>query len=1444
MSFSQVTHLSAGDPVAYSAGANAGTPFVAIGGLTVGKTYFVIPTDGTHVKLAATRDDALAGTAIVLTPGSATGTAHTFLPVRTALVVTAGYSDQSGAGLNDPGGLTNMVLASGTLKPIALITQFANIGDVTLQTGGGKDQVGLLQAPDATVRTLRIKTGDGADQITIAALAANTIVDLGAGDDAAVIQVASRTLPAGGGKAVLTLSGGAGADTILLKSTLTDTTLHLHGGTANLAQPQLANISSGDGDDRFYVEGQGVLGLAVIDLHGDVNTANSSQSESLVISPGTGQLTGNPLEAGNNPGDSPVIAYNIAGVTGFAQVAGAVNNVNTYATVTFDTFSNRGFNSPPSLSLFPGVGVAQSVSSDEIGLSFATPAGFSGTEGGSVTLNATAAQFTSDPILRTVVWDISGKGIFGEAVGPVVTLTWAQLTEFGITGAGTYQIYAKAFCTDGDNAIAQTTITIAARAPTIAGVTGTGQAIAGKPYAIGFSAVEYGNETLSSWTVNWGDSTTSVLSGSATGANHIYTGPGPDTISVVLTDKSASGVSTARAAVTGAVVVTVDPATVSAGGPYVIHEGDTLLLLGSASTTPATFAWKVNATAETGTAAALSLPWATVQAAIGAANGAGTYAVQVTANYADAEAPKASTTVQVLNTPPVVAASIAGPVAQGNAATLTLTVTSASAVVQGKAYSYAVSYDGSATIAVSGTAVTNGSKQFTVPLTALAGLDHGTHTVRGTITDSEGGATPFATTVVVNAVPEIPAAAGAATVAEGQPYSLTLSAAAHPAPESVQFWTVDWNDGTVDHFNGNNGATQVVTHTYASSGAFTIGVAAADQDSTAITQKTLTVTPVTPTVTLNAVNAVTLGQPAHVGGTILPAGSLDTFTVTVAWGDGSTTPLSGVTAAQPQFDLTHVYATVAASWPVNVKVANNGGGAASVSATSAAVNPVPAVVTAKFTTPSIPEGGQVTILRDAQGLPTGATSIAPATLRGVASAGLTTVAVDWGDGTGSTAAVDATAHTFGATHIYADNPVGLASGVVTATISAKDGNGVIQAATTAAIGVANQAPVVTSFVLGKATIAIGGAATVSGTFTDPGAIDTHTAVINWGDGTQSAAFVSDAAGTGTGSFAATHVYGNTLAFSSSVPAPYTLTATVLDNAGASASATLRQNVAIASVVSGPAGTGAPLLPSGTAATSVPVFPSGRLGTASPILPSGPTVTVAVGGGGTSLPAVSLPAVSLPAGLSASKAAPSVMGTVTSSQAAEPVSGGLPAPALAQIAGATSVLPAAPARGILASDPTVPIEALPPPASVFAWQTDPPATVPSPTVSSPSVPASPLGETVWAVTPSSSGATTPPGSIVAVARDTAAGSAIRLLRGDDIRIVTHRPAPVLAEPPRLLFDESSGLFDEASGLFDKASGGLATAGTAAIDLRGGIAFEDDWLLLPRPRAAAGVTTHPG
>lgn len=86
----------------------------------------------------------------------------------------------------------------------------------------------------------------------------------------------------------------------------------------------------------------------------------------------------------------------------------------------------------------------------------------------------------------------------------------------------------------------------------------------------------------------------------------------------------------------------------------------------------------------------------------------------------------------------------------------------------------------------------------------------------------------------------------------------------------------------------------------------------------------------------------------------------------------------------------------------------------------------------------------------------------------------------------------------------------------------------------------NSAPII-SDVSGPASVAVGASATITASFTDVDAADTHTCVFDWGDASTSSV---TAAGSGNGSCAATHTYTGA--------GTYAVTVVVSDSAGASA----------------------------------------------------------------------------------------------------------------------------------------------------------------------------------------------------------------------------------------------------------------------------------------------------
>jgi N-acetylneuraminic acid mutarotase len=138
---------------------------------------------------------------------------------------------------------------------------------------------------------------------------------------------------------------------------------------------------------------------------------------------------------------------------------------------------------------------------------------------------------------------------------------------------------------------------------------------------------------------------------------------------------------------------------------------------------------------------------------------------------------------------------------------------------------------------------------------------------------------------------------------------------------------------------------------------------------------------------------------------------------------------------------------------------------------------------------------------------------------------------DYGDGTPAQTLAPS-GNSFTLQHTYADE------GSYTVAVTITDNQGAAQTATTT-VTVANVAPTVQPITGIPASVKVNTAITPSATFTDPGTLDTHTAVWNWGDGTTSAGTVTET--NGSGSVTKSHTY--------TTPGVYTVTLTVADADG-------------------------------------------------------------------------------------------------------------------------------------------------------------------------------------------------------------------------------------------------------------------------------------------------------
>jgi PKD repeat protein len=116
---------------------------------------------------------------------------------------------------------------------------------------------------------------------------------------------------------------------------------------------------------------------------------------------------------------------------------------------------------------------------------------------------------------------------------------------------------------------------------------------------------------------------------------------------------------------------------------------------------------------------------------------------------------------------------------------------------------------------------------------------------------------------------------------------------------------------------------------------------------------------------------------------------------------------------------------------------------------------------------------------------------------------------------------DGTPHGTGATpgHVYTDNR----AGGYTVTLKVTDTGGLTATASTTA-SIDNVAPTVGAITAPIAPVQSGSPVTATAGFTDPGILDTHTGIIDWGDGSSANAVVTEV--TGSGSASGSHVYAS------------------------------------------------------------------------------------------------------------------------------------------------------------------------------------------------------------------------------------------------------------------------------------------------------------------------------
>ncbi|HEV8607732.1 MAG TPA: PKD domain-containing protein [Tepidisphaeraceae bacterium] len=489
----------------------------------------------------------------------------------------------------------------------------------------------------------------------------------------------------------------------------------------------------------------------------------------------------------------------------------------------------------------------------------------SANEGSLYSLNLSSSDVAPDTIAS---WRI----IWGDGNIQTITGNPSSITHT-FADNGPYTITATATDEDGAYSASGKSVTISKVDP-ILNLSGNGTVNQGAPYSVGFSITDPGADTVSSWTLNWGDGQTSPLAGSARSASHTYSTTGAFTITLTATDEDGSY------SITRGVNVVAASGGVSISGATTSNEAGTYsLLLNSGSASPASWSvtWGDGAT-ESATGALITLTHTFADN--------GTFNIHAFATLGGQTLSSNTLAVNVRNIAPAVTIAKNTDLSAGANQVLNLTASDPGLL---DTISWSINW---------GDGIITTSSGLTPQVSHTYPNSTGNFVVTVTATDKDGGiGTATQYLVLNNAGPAI-TLSGAGSTPEGSTYNLDFSASGTGA-STISGWTINWGDGLTDTFDAGDSSA---SHLYADNGARTITVSAAYDGGISSESKSLTVTNVAPTLTLGGASVSEASSFTLLLGSSDP-GNDHMISWMINWGDGAMLPVAGTATS-----ASHTYA--------------------------------------------------------------------------------------------------------------------------------------------------------------------------------------------------------------------------------------------------------------------------------------------------------------------------------------------------------------------------------------------------------------------------------------------------------------------------------------------------------------------------------------------------------